>query len=172
MAERAKTGITSGKILMSALLLFTVIFGAALWYFQTRAYYEEITGVTEVYAYGDAFPVSDYRGIDADTSPLKMRACFTVDWDYWPSDEFKDVATPLIAPDWFDCFDAAQITADLQAGAATAILADENMPYGFDRFIVQYEDGRAFMWRQINDCGESAFAGDPLPEGCPPQPES
>ncbi len=162
----------NGKILMSGLVGFTLIFGVALWYFQTRAYYYEVTDVTEVTAYGDAFPVSDYRGIDAYTSPLKMRACFTVDWDYWPSDEFKDVATPLVAPGWFDCFDAAKITADLQSGAATAILADENTTYGFDRFIVQYEDGRAYMWRQINACGEAAFAGDPLPEGCPPQPES
>ena len=114
----------NGKVLMSALIGFSLIFGAALWYFQTRAYYEEVIGVTEVMAYGDAFPVSNYRGIDADTSPLKLRACFTVDWDYWPSDEYKDVAEPLTTPDWFDCFDADQIAADIQGDLATAILAD------------------------------------------------
>ena len=162
----------NGRYVMGALLVFAALFGAALWYFQTRAFYQEVTGVTEVSAYGDAFPVSDYRGIDAGTSPLKLRACFTVDWDYWPSDEYKDVAEPLIAPDWFDCFDAAQIAADIQARKATAILADENAPYGFSRFIAQYEDGRAFMWRQINACGEAKFAGDPLPDGCPPPPET
>lgn len=162
----------SGRALMIGLLAFCVLFGAALWYFQTRAYYEEVTGVTEVSAYGDAFPVADYRGIDADTSPLKLRACFTVDWDYWPSDEFKDVAEPLTAPDWFDCFDATQIAADIENDAATVILAAENEIYGFSRYIAQYEDGRAFMWRQINACGEASFAGDPLPEGCPPAPET
>lgn len=161
----------SGRKVMIALLGFCVIFGAALWYFQTRAYYEEVTGVTEVMAYGDAFPVTEYRGIDATTSPLKFRACFTVDWDYWPSDEFKDVALPLTAPDWFDCFDAKEIADDIQAGTATAILADENEIFGFSAYIAQYEDGRAFMWRQINACGEAAFAGDSLPEGCPPAPE-
>lgn len=162
----------NGKYLMSALIGFALIFGAALWYFQTRAYYHEVTGVSEVTAYGDAFPVSDYRGIDADTSPLKLRACFTVDWDYWPSEEFRDVAEPLTAPDWFDCFDASQIAGDIESGAATAILAEDNVPYGFSRFIAQYEDGRAFMWRQINACGEASFAGDPLPDGCPPPPET
>lgn len=162
----------NSKVLISVFAVFTIIFGAALWYFQTRAYYYDVTDVSEVMAYGDAFPVSEYRGIDADTSPLKMRACFTVDWDYWPSDEFKDIAKPLVAPSQFDCFDAAEISSDLANDTATAILAQPNKPYGFDRFIAQYPDGRAYMWRQINECGEAAFGGDPLPEGCPPQPES
>jgi hypothetical protein len=118
-------------------------------------------------AYGDAFPVSDYQGIDADTSPLKMRACFNVDWDYFPTEEYKDEATPLRAPRFFKCFDAEQITEDLQSGDATAILADENRPYGFNTYITQYPDGRAYMWRQINKCGEAQFSGSDLPEGCP-----
>jgi len=162
----------NGKYLMGALLAFCVLFGVALWWFQTRAFYQTVTDVTEVTAYGDAFEVSDYQGIDADTSPLKMRACFTVDWDYWPSDEYREIAEPLTAPDWFTCFDAPQITADILNGHATAILAEDNAPFGFSRFIAQYEDGRAFMWRQINACGKAAFAGEPLPADCPPQPES
>lgn len=162
----------SSKTLIIIFALFTLIFGGVMYYMQTRAYYYEVTDVTEVTAYGDSFAVSDYRGIDADTSPLKMRACFTVDWDYWPSDEYAEVATPLIAPPQFDCFDAEQIAQDLASGDATAILAQDNEPYGFDRFIVQYPDGRAFMWRQINACGTAVFAGDPLPETCPPKPET
>ena len=157
----------NGRLAMSVLLVFALIFGAALWWFQTRAYYEKVDGLTEVSAYGDAFPVSNYTSIDAHTSPLKFRACFTVDWDYWPSDEYKDVATPLQGPGWFDCFDAEAIQADITAGAATAILAGENETFGFDRYIAQYEDGRAFMWRQINACGEAKFAGEKMPDGCP-----
>ncbi len=161
-----------GKTLMKGLLAFCVVFGLALWYYQTRAYYDRVENLTEVTAYGDAFPVSDYKGIDAETSPLKLRACFTVDWDYFPSEEYKLVAEPLVAPDWFNCFDAEQITLDILNDKAIAILAAENEIYGFSRYIAQYEDGRAFMWRQINACGEAAFAGDDLPEGCPPAPES
>ena len=163
----------NGSLIVKGLITFCVVFGVLLWYYQTRAYYREVTDVNEVLAYGDAFPVSDYRGIDADTSPLKLRACFTVDWDYFPTDEYTQEAEPLVAPDWFDCFDAEQIQLDLLNGDATAILADENSIFGFNRYIAQYEDGRAFMWRQINACGEASFAGDPLPDGCPtpPKPE-
>ena len=157
----------NGKVLITALLVPAVVMGAGLWYSIQSAYYEKIEDVTEVTAYGDAFPVSNYQGIDADSSPLKMRACFDVEWDYFPSDEFNTVATPLIAPSFFKCFDAGAITADLQDGNATAILADENEPFGFNTFIAQYPDGRAFMWRQINKCGDAHFKGDVLPDGCP-----
>lgn len=156
-----------GSVLMGGTLLIAATAGLGLWYTSERAYYYEVTDVSEVMAYGDAFPVSDYQGIDADTSPLKMRACFKVDWDYWPSDEFKDVAEPLVAPKWFDCFNAKSIANDLAAGVASAILSNENNPFGFDTYIAQYPDGRAFMWRQINECGAAKFAGDELPAGCP-----
>ncbi len=159
-----------GSTLISILLGCAILMGAGLWYTSTKAYYRSVTGVTSVSAYGDAFPVSNYKGIDADTSPLKLRACFNVDWDYFPSDEFKDVATPLTAPKWFDCFDARQIGEDLLADKASAILADENAPYGFDTFIAQYPDGRAYMWRQINICGEAFFGGDATPKECPAPP--
>ena len=141
----------NGKTLVLGLVLFCALFGAGLWYAQFHAFYKRVDGLTEVTAYGDAFPVSNYRGIESHSSPLKLRACFTVDWDYIPTDEFKDIATPLIAPDWFDCFDAGRITRDLQNGDATAILAAEEEADGVDRYIAQYPDGRAFMWRQLNE---------------------
>ena len=55
--------------------------------------------------------------------------------------------------------------------AALPLLAESNEPYGFDRIVAYYPDGRAFQWRQINTCGAASFAGDPLPEGCPPAPK-
>jgi hypothetical protein len=80
-------------------------------------------------------------------------------------------ARPLVAPGWFDCFDAATIGGDLQSGRAVAVLGEENVTYGIDRVIALYPDGRAFAWHQINACGEVVFDGDPPPEGCPPVPE-
>lgn len=160
-----------GSWLIGGMLVFTTIFAMALYYFQVYAWYEEVNDVTEVTAYGDAFPVSDYRGIDADTSPLKLRACFTVDWVFEPNRELAQIAEPLKAPGWFDCFDAGAITRDLRAGNAAAILAASQEPYGFDRYITQYEDGRAYMWRQLNECGTALYAGDPLPIDCPRPPE-
>ncbi len=156
----------NGKLMVSGIVAVALAAGAGLWYSQTYAYYERQDGLEQVFAYGDAFPVTDYRGIDADTSPLKLRACFTVDWDYFPSEEFKDVAEPLTAPSWFDCFDAEVIAKDIAAGNAIAILAEKNQPFGFSRFIAQYPDGNAYMWRQINACGKAQFDGDDLPEGC------
>jgi len=157
----------NGKVLITGLLGVALITGAGLWYSIERAYYTSVTGVTEIRSYDAFLPVSDYKGIDADTSPLKMRACFQVSWDYAQSDEFKKDATPLRAPRFFSCFDAGKITADLETGNATAVLLDENRPYGFNTYVAQYPDGRAFMWRQINACGDAWFSGNDLPDGCP-----
>jgi len=157
----------NGKPIIIGLLLVAAIAGVGLWYSIERAYYTAVGDVDAVTVNGISQPVSDYQGIDADTSPLKMRACFTVDWAYIPNDAYNAAATPLRAPRSFDCFDAGKMTADLQSGDATAILADENHPYGFDTYITQYPDGRAYMWRQINACGEAQFSGNDLPEGCP-----
>ncbi len=157
----------NGKIIVSILVIAAVVMGFGLWYSIERAYYYQVSGVTEVQAYGKTMPVSDYKGIDAATSPLKMRACFKVNWDYIPSDSYKGEATPLIAPSNFKCFDAGQLTRDLESGKATAILSKGNKPYGFDTYIMQYPDGRAFMWRQINKCGKAKFSDKVLPKGCP-----
>lgn len=153
----------SGRILAGGLVLFAVIFGAALWWFQTRGFYQE-TARAEVIVAGAVIPVTDYQGIDADTSPLKLRSCFTAAELTGPPAENPD---PLVAPGWFDCFDAKAISDDLTAGAARAIVAESNAPFGFDRIIAQYPDGRAFQWRQINKCGKASFDGNPLPDGCP-----
>jgi hypothetical protein len=158
-----------GKWLITGLVAFTALFAVGLWYSQTYAFYERVNGKEEISFYGDPFPVSDYKGIDASTSPLKLRACFTAGWDYVATAEDKDEAEPLKAPFWFRCFDAESIHKDILADRASAIKVAENeVTYGFDRFIAHYPDGRGYMWRQINACGAAKFAGDPLPEGCPP----
>ncbi len=164
--------LTRSKVLILAFGVFTLLFAAALWYAQTRAYYHDVTA-DSVTIGGVDYAVTDYRGIDADTSPLKMRACFTLAQDVPAPDtpEAPD-AHPLVAPPQFACFNAADIDRDLENGTARAILAARNAPYGFDRYIARYPDGRAYMWRQINDCGAAVFAGDPLPETCPPKPEA
>ncbi len=157
----------NGKAIVIGLIGIALIAGAGLWYSIERAYYRTVSDVIEVVSYENALSVSQYAGIDADTSPLKMRACFKVNWDYVASDTYKTEATPLRAPRFFDCFNAKEITSDLETGNATAVLLDENRPYGFNTYVAQYPDGRAFMWRQINTCGEAEFSGNDLPEGCP-----
>ena len=144
----------SGRALALGLVIFTLIFGAALWWFQTQAFYAEITDVTEIDVQGSDLPVVNYRGIDADTSPLKLRACFRIRDGVAPDAlahfPKADAATPLIAPAWFDCFDAARLQADIDAGPLRAVIAARNEPVGFDRIVATYPDGRGFMWRQLN----------------------
>lgn len=158
----------NGKALAIGLVGIAAIAGAGLWYSIERLYYGTVRDVSEVRVKGEYLPVSGYNGINAATSPLKMRACFDVDWDYIASDEFATMATPLQAPRFFNCFNAEEMTRDLQSGKATAILADQNRPYyGFDKFIVQYPNGRVYMWRQMNECGKAWYGGDDMPADCP-----
>ena len=62
-----------------------------------------------------------------------------------------DAPTPLIAPGWFDCFDAMQIGAELEAGAAMAFLSEPDIHPGVDRVVAVFPDGRAFAWHQLNE---------------------
>ena len=156
-----------GSVLISILLIITGAMGIGLWYTIEKAYYVNIIDVNEINVAGTLRDVKDYNGIDAETSPLKLRACFNVDWEYNLNSDYKNIATPLIAPKAFNCFDAKKIGADIQAENASVILADVNVPFGFDKYIVQYPNGKSYMWRQINECGKAHFAGDPLPLGCP-----
>jgi hypothetical protein len=144
-----------GKPLMIGLLVFTAIFAAALWWFQTRAYYHEIPAPDAILVQDQRLLVEEFRGIDAESSPLKLRACFRTREGMAP--EALDIfpraadAEPLVAPDWFDCFDAAAIAGDIASGVARPVLAARDEPEGFDRMIAVYPDGRGYMWRQLNE---------------------
>ena len=137
-----------GRTLMIALLAFTALFAAVLWYFQTYAFYAEM-GAESVMIGGQEYSVSNYRGIDAVTSPIKRRACFemhgTIDAP------IAENPTPLVAPSWFDCFDAREIHEALEAGEAVAYVAEAQEFEGVDRLVARFPDGRAYEWRQFSD---------------------
>lgn len=169
----------NGKIIAIFLVTAGLIAGVAMYWLQVHAFYDEVRLASDG---GDVvlratradgtvgdLAVSDFRGIDADSSPIRFRACFTTTprsgLALHPKPE------PLVAPRWFDCFNAAAIGADIEAGRAVAVLGEANVKYGIDRVLALYPDGRAFAWHQINACGEVVFKGDPPPDGCPPVPE-
>ncbi len=147
----------NGRVVVIVILAVTALFGATQWWFQTRAYYApiEAADLQVTLATGDtvALPYDAFEGIDADTSPLRFRACLTLD-DAGRALAVEGVPfedpTPLIAPDWFTCFDAPAIGAALEAGEAVAVLAQSEIRPGADRVLAVFPDGRAFAWHQWN----------------------
>lgn len=171
-------GLTMGRIVTLLIVVTSLIGGAVLYYLQVYAYYiqlppEAVADLRLTLADGTEIPVkaSDFKGIDAESSPIRYRACFTpqglppvADLAPYPA------ADPLNAPMWFMCYNAAEIGAALEDGTAKAILGQKDVHYGIDRVVALMPDGRALAWHQINPCGMAVFDGQPAPEGCPPPP--
>ena len=172
----------SGKLLGIIIIMTALIAGVALYVFQIYAFYEPVkaTGNADVQmtllASDQPEPIlyDNFEAIDADSSPIRYRACFTTSMSQpLLTETYKayDKAVPNVAPGWFDCFNADEIGAALASGRALAFLGTENIHYGIDRVVAVMPDGRGFAWHQINHCGEVVFDGDPAPADCPPQPE-
>ena len=70
-----------------------------------------------------------------------------------------DGQTPRNAPHWFDCFDAEAIAAELDAGTALTFLSEKIIHFGVDRVVAITQDGRGYVWHELNDCGEKAYDG-------------
>lgn len=140
----------SGRRLILGLLAFLALFAGGLVYTQYFAFYERVAGVEALRFGGSAIPVADYSGLDAASSPLKLRGCFTLDPGALAGLPAAADATPLTPPPWFRCFDAEALAHDLESGAARAFRLAENEPEGFDVMLAAYPDGRGFLWRQLN----------------------
>ena len=165
----------TGRILVSFLVAATVLAGLGTYYFQVYAFYDELPAQDSIRltpmgaAAAQDFAVTNFRGIDSDSSPIRYRACFDIEIDPAQLTPYTR-ATPLNAPGWFECFDAGVLTDALRDGRAQAVMGVSNISYGIDRVVVLM-DGRGYAWQQINPCGVAHFDGDPLPQGCPPPPE-
>lgn len=169
------------RALIVGILAVALVAGAALYWLQVYAFYREVgpeAGPVLLVSQGtgapEALAVEGLRAIDADSSPIRYRACFTTPTPlvdlvarYAP---YPD-AQPLNAPGWFDCFDAEAVGEALEAGSARAFLSVPDLRYGIDRVVAILPDGRGVAWQQINACGAVVFDGEPAPEGCPPVPE-
>jgi hypothetical protein len=170
-----------GRALAAVILVSALIAGGAMYYLQVYYFYDEARLASEggevemkiTLQGGDVIdlPVTAFRGIDADSSPIRFRACFTAQLPQDAGLVPYPRAEPLNAPSWFDCFDAKALGAALETGQARAYLGQENIRYGIDRIIAIEADGRGYAWHQINRCGEKVFDGQPAPEGCPPPPQ-
>lgn len=139
----------SGRRLILGLLAFLAVFAVGLVYAQFFAFYDRVEGLERL-RFGDAdIAVADYVGLDAASSPLKLRGCFTLDPASVEGLTPAEEPTPLTPPPWFRCFDADALGHDLAAGAARAYRLAEDEPEGFDVMLATYPDGRGYLWRQL-----------------------
>ncbi|ASM71685.1 MULTISPECIES: DUF6446 family protein [Roseobacteraceae] len=168
----------TGKILAILIVITALIAGAGMYYLQVYGFYDEVTvkEVNLVSVVSDApepIPFTDFQAIDADSSPIRYRACFKTEMSLPLLTETYvglEKAEPRNAPDWFDCFDAAKIGAELEAGTALPFLSQKNVHYGVDRIVAITQDGRGYVWHELNDCGEKAYDGTVIGEECPERP--
>jgi hypothetical protein len=151
----------NGKIPALVILMFALIAGAAVYYLQEYAYYtpaafetgREIRLTLIESGLPEPILAEGIEGIDADSSPLRFRACFrTPMTQAMLTETYKtyDGAVPLIAPTWFGCFDAAEIGEALEKGEAIAFLSQANIAPQVDRVVAVFPDGRAFAWHQLS----------------------
>jgi hypothetical protein len=164
-----------GKFLAVLLLGSAVIAGASMYYLQVYGLYDEATTqevrlVSVVDDLPEAISFDNFEAIDSQSSPIRYRACFTTDLSLSLLTETYvglEKATPRNAPEWFDCFDAAAIAAELEAGTALPFLGQKNVHFGVDRIVAITQDGRGYIWHDLNDCGDKAYDGTIVGEGCP-----
>ena len=162
----------SGKILALILAVVAVATAIGVYYLQVFYYYDRVSPDTFALA-TESGPV-DLRArridaIDANSSPIRFRACFDTDVTP-PADAVPyDGAVPLTAPFWFNCYDATAIGTALADGTALAYLSQKNIEYGVDRIVALTADGRGYVWHQLNNCGETAYDGTQIGEDCPPR---
>jgi hypothetical protein len=152
----------NGKLVAGFIVLTALVAGAAIYYLQEYAYYrtvepasaEAVIRLTDLSGAVEPMLAEGFEGIDADSSPLRFRGCFRTPMTLAMLSETYvayETPTPLIGPNWFSCFDAKALGADLETGTALAFLSEKNIHPGVDRVVAVYPDGRAFAWHQPNE---------------------
>jgi Family of unknown function (DUF6446) len=153
--------VNAGKLIVGAIVIVAAVAGVFLWYTAERAFYDEVAFqpgaeirlVPLTGTQPEAIVVNGIEGIDADSSPIKFRACFTTPLSLGMLTEtYRDYpkAEPLVAPRGFDCFDAEAIGRALETGEALAFLSEPGIHPGVDRVVAVFGDGRAYAWHQLN----------------------
>jgi hypothetical protein len=151
----------NGKVVGGFIVITAALAGAAIYYLQEYAYYTKAVFQTgreielTLIESGQPEPIlaEDVEGIDADSSPLRFRACFHTPMTQATLTETYQAyqgAVPLNGPSWFSCFDAARIGEALEKGEALAFLSQANIAPEIDRVVAVFPDGSAYAWHQLH----------------------
>lgn len=151
----------NGKIVGGFIVLVAAVAGIAMYWLQEYAFYQpasfqpgnEIKLTLIESGLPEPILAEGVEGIDADSSPLRFRACFHTPLSQaMLTETYKmyDKAVPLNAPLWFGCFDAARIGEALEKGEAIAFLSQANIAPQIDRVVAVFPDGRAYAWHQLS----------------------
>ena len=149
-----------GKLVGGFIVFVALATGIAVYWLQEYAYYHEAAFnpgaeilLTPIESdQPEVILAQNVQGIDAESSPLRFRACFETPLTQGMLTETYrayEGAEPLNAPSWFDCFDAAAIGAALENGEALAFLSQSNIAPDVDRVVAVFSDGRAYAWQQF-----------------------
>jgi hypothetical protein len=149
-----------GKLVGGFIVFVALATGIAVYWLQEYAYYHEAAFnpgaeilLTPIESdQPEVILAQNVQGIDAESSPLRFRACFETPLTQGMLTETYrayEGAEPLNAPSWFDCFDAAAIGAALESGEALAFLSLEGIAPDVDRVVAVFADGRAYAWQQF-----------------------
>ncbi|MGV6848359.1 MAG: DUF6446 family protein [Marinibacterium sp.] len=170
----------NGKLIGGFIVLSAILAGGTIYYLQVYGFYQkvqmhdgDITLVSLVSGQPEPIAVSGLQAIDAESSPIRFRACFETTASLpmlTETYELVDGKEPRNAPAWFDCFDAEAIGDAIEAGTALTFLSQKNIEYGVDRIVAITEDGHGYVWHDLNHCGEKAYDGTVVGEECPPLP--
>ncbi len=168
----------NGRIMGITILISAIVAGVGMYYLQVYGFYnavydEDVQLVSLNTEQPETIVFDNFQAIDADSSPIRYRACFTTTQSLaflTESYVLVDGVDPRNAPKWFDCFDAAAIGAELEAGTALTFLGGKNVEFGVDRIVAITEDGRGYVWHELNDCGDKAYDGTIVGEECPGRP--
>jgi len=168
----------TGRIMGAVILISSLVAGVGMYYLQVYGFYEAVSEQdVQLTSVATEEPESilfdSFEAIDADSSPIRYRACFTTTQSLALLTEtyvLVDDVDPRNAPGWFECFDAAAIGAELEGGTALTFMGQKNVHFGVDRIVAITEDGRGYVWHELNDCGDKAYDGTIVGEECPSRP--
>lgn len=173
----------SGRIVAGAIVMVALLAGGLLYYLQIYGFYVEVPAqgrddvrlVNLVTEQPEEILYENFRAIDADSSPIRYRACFETSHSLAMLTEtyvMVEPTPPRNAPGWFDCFDAEAIAGEIDSGAALTFLSEKNVAFGVDRIVAITEGGRGYVWHELNDCGDKAYDGTVVGEECPTRDNS